>query len=159
METLKFSNTRKNRHEIPDEAKTTLSRAVEAEAETLKSNAHDHKDGIKRKPYRKLIPADAESIRKLLEGPSDKQHRTLFVAPTPPNTEISDVKGVFYLYGPITNVIIQRERNCAFITFQRREDAELAAHAVANGDAGNLIKGQVKIRGDECRLEWAQPST
>lgn len=149
-----------NIHEIPDESETKISRAVEA-SEKQKTNRAGMKPYIRNGkiiPRRKLIPADENSIKKLLDGPTDKRQSTLFAAPTAPNTVIADVKAAFYKYGPITDITIQTEKSCVFITFQRQEDARMAATTIANGEGGNVIKGQLKIRGEECRLEWAQAS-
>ena len=104
----------------------------------------------------KLVPATSSSVDKLLNPPSDSTICALYIAPTPMQTVPSDIKTVFYMYGPITNVMVRRQMGCTFVVFQRREDAEMAAKAVAEGKANSTVPGQVKIRGEECRVEWAK---
>lgn len=84
-----------------------------------------------------------------LTPPEDPSITTLYIGSIPSGTMEADLRDVFYAYGELTSVRIIHDKNCAFVTYSKREDAERAANALAS---------QLKINGVNCKLMWSRPN-
>eukprot|EP00210_Caulerpa_lentillifera_P005328 g5091.t1 len=85
-----------------------------------------------------------------LTPPEDPSVTTLYIGGVSPDIMETDLRDVFYAYGELTSVKIVTDKNCAFVTYSKREDAERAA---------NALTSQVKIRNANCKLMWGRPAS
>jgi pre-mRNA-splicing factor RBM22/SLT11 len=92
------------------------------------------------------------SSKKKLIVPEDKKIKTLYVSGLNGGQLIEEehLKANFSPYGEIKSIKIVRKQDCAFITFENRQDAEIAAESLFN----KLI-----INESPLKLLWAKPKS
>jgi len=85
---------------------------------------------------------------KVLSPPDDSDIRTLYIGGITPNITESDLRDHFYAFGEIKSIKLVNKATCAFITYNKREEAEAAAEALFN----KLI-----VKGTHLRISWGKP--
>eukprot|EP01080_Neovahlkampfia_damariscottae_P009156 gene9156-1244_t len=130
------------------------------EAELAESNMEQSKSGriqsqVNRDQILKLIRSKHKDVaqhstKKKLIVPDDKKIKTLYISGLNGGQVIEeeDLKSNFAPYGEIKNIKIMRKQDCAFITYENRQDAEIAAESLFN----KLIINEVPLK-----LLWAKP--
>jgi hypothetical protein len=90
------------------------------------------------------------TTKKRLVSPMDKNIKTLYISGLdgPELIEEKDIRENFEPYGKVTEIKINRKQDCAFITFQNRNEAELTAESLYN---------RLNIKGTHLKLLWAKP--
>lgn len=61
-----------------------------------------------------------------------------------------DLRDQFYSFGEITGLKIIDTKNCGFVTFAKRNEAEKAAKDMAN---------TLTVRGQRCKVMWGKPQS
>ena len=130
------------------------------EAEIAESNMRQSKSGriqsqVNSDTILKLIRSKHKDIaqhssKKKLIVPEDKKIKTLYVSGINASQiiEEKDLQKNFEPYGEIKTIKLIRKQDCAFITFENRQDAEIAAESLFN----KLIINEVPLK-----LLWAKP--
>jgi len=123
------------RHELPDDGPLAHQR--------LRDRFHGVNDPVAAKIQR-------TGIKKFtLEAPEDRSVTTLFFGNLTEEITEQDLRDQVYDCGLIKSIRMMVNSNCAFMTFEHREDAEKAAE--------KLYKN-CKIKETTIKLNWAKPS-
>ena len=122
------------RHEMPTSGPLS--------EQNIRDRYYGHNDPVANKMLKKV------SDTKPLTPPEDKSVKTLFIGGVGETISESDLTDVFYQYGELKAVKKVTNRNCAFVTFANREDAELAVERTSN---------QLVIHGERLKVLWGQP--
>jgi len=77
-----------------------------------------------------------------------KTNTKLFLSNLPRNYKRGDIENLCQRYGTITQVIINSEKQFAFVTFSSREDAQYALYDLQEKQVGGL----------QLRVNWSKPS-
>jgi len=105
------------------------------------------------RPFREtpLTPEEQERLRqrRLLEqkAPEDKSITSLYVGSVPRAVTKRDLMPYMLAYGELRDLVVDSNKLCAYVTFQRRSDAENACKALY----GNLVVKNTKLR-----VMWAR---
>lgn len=87
-------------------------------------------------------------------GRSKDEANTIRVTNLPEDIQDGDIRELFHQFGRISRIFLARDKytghskGFAFVSFERREDASKAVHAVNGHGYANLILS----------VEWAKPS-
>eukprot|EP00899_Mesostigma_viride_P017081 jgi/Mesvir1/25374/Mv01417-RA.1 len=98
-------------------------------------------------PVAKKLLARAENMPSLVPPP-DTSITTLYIGGIDERIKESDLRDVFYAYGEITAIRMVPAHACAFLTYSKRTEAELAAEKQAN---------KLVIKGLRLKLLWGKP--
>jgi len=82
-----------------------------------------------------------------LEPPEDRLITTLYVGGLDESVTEQDIKNSFYAYGEIRNTTMVPKQGCAFVQFNKRSAAELAAEKTFN---------KLVIRGLKLTIRWGK---
>lgn len=80
--------------------------------------------------------------------PEDRSITTLFIGNVGDSVSEDDLKSAFYPYGEIKSIKKISTKNCAFVTFRKRSDAEEAIEKLGN----NLF-----VNNEKLTLLWGRP--
>ena len=98
-----------------------------------------------------LTPEEQERLRqrRLLEQkpPDDPSITSLFVGSVPPNVTKRDLMPYMMAYGELRDLVMDPNKLCAYVTFQRRTDAENACKA---------LYGNLTVKNTRLRVMWAR---
>ncbi|KDD74917.1 hypothetical protein H632_c989p0, partial [Helicosporidium sp. ATCC 50920] len=122
------------RHELPESGPLS------------KQNIKDRYYGVNDPVAEKMLGRAAKAAD--LTPPEDASIQTLFVGGLGEDVSEEDVRSAVYLQGEVASVKRIPARQCAFVTFASRLEAERAASALA----GRLI-----VKGARAKLAWAKP--
>ena len=125
------------RHEMPTDRDDPLSQ------QKLKDRFYGHDDPVALKMLEKRKNAPK------LVAPADKTITTLWVGGGALGGGLvheADLRDAFYAHGEITSIKVIRQKNCAFVEFAERDQAQAAADALHN---------KLEIKGQRLRLTWA----
>lgn len=122
------------RHELPESGPLS------------KQNIKDRYYGVNDPVAEKMLGRAAKAAD--LTPPEDASIQTLFVGSLGEDVSEEDVRSAVYLQGEVASVKRIPARQCAFVTFASRLEAERAASALA----GRLI-----VKGARAKLAWAKP--
>jgi len=82
-----------------------------------------------------------------LEPPEDRLITTLYVGGLDESVTEQDIKNSFYAYGEIRHITLVAKQGCAFVQFNKRSAAELAAEKTFN---------KLVIRGLKLTIRWGK---
>ena len=111
-------------------------------------NIKDRYYGINDPVADKLLRRAADAIeQEAVKPPEDKTITTLYVGGMGDAVGEEDLKNHFYQFGEIRSVHMVSERNCAFVQFTKRSEAELAAQRSA---------GRLMLKGKRLVVRWGK---
>lgn len=122
------------KHELP--------KGGELANQKLRDRFHGENDPLAAKIMRK-----AEEDLTLLP-PEDKTITTLYIGGLEPSVTDKDVRDKFYVHGEIRSIRMSRKQCCAFVTFVKREEAEVAA---------NALHRILELKGKKVHVMWGRP--
>lgn len=125
------------RHEIPDSSNESLS----------KQNIQDRYHGTN-DPVAKKILDKVSKMNDTVKPPEDKSITTLFVGGVNDTVTEDDIRGAMYVHGELKSVKKIPSRNCAFVTFRSRQDAERAMFH---------LNSKFSLKGEKLTLLWGNP--
>ena len=125
------------RHEMPEESNQALS----------KQNIQDRYHGTN-DPVAKKILEKVSKMKDVVKPPEDRSITTLFVGGVGDEVSESDIRGAMYVYGELKSVKKIPSRNCAFVTFRNRKDAEEAMLKLGN---------KLVLHGASMSILWGNP--
>ncbi|EOD31610.1 hypothetical protein EMIHUDRAFT_420120 [Emiliania huxleyi CCMP1516] len=101
-----------------------------------------------------LTPEEQERLRQRrlaeLRPPEDKSISSLFVGSIPPGASDRDLRPYFQEYGPVKKITLDTAKMSAYVTYERRADAEQACRA---------LHANLNIKGSRVRVMWARKGT
>jgi len=121
------------RHEKPTDPDDPLSR------QNRRDRYFGTNDPVAEKLWRRV-----EKMPDKLKAPTDKSVTTLFVKGVGDMVKDGDLNSYFYQFGAISQISIIEKKECAFIQFDRRQDAERAMTEIHGQD--------VMIGGKRCMI-------
>jgi len=122
------------RHELP--------KGGELANQKLRDRFHGENDPLAAKYFRK-----AEEDMTLLP-PEDKAITTLYLGGLEPSVTEKDVRDKFYVHGEIRSIRMVKKQCCAFVTYVKREEAEVAA---------SKLHRILEIKGKKVHVMWGRP--
>ncbi|KAL6048242.1 Zinc finger CCCH domain-containing protein 40 [Balamuthia mandrillaris] len=117
----------------------------EQNEEMAKQNIKDRYYGVNDPVARKLL-SKASTFAQLLP-PEDPDFSTLYVGNVNSSITEADLRDHFYAYGEITKINVKADKQCAFITYKAREEAERAVATLGT---------RTDLKGVTLRLSWAR---
>lgn len=114
--------------------------------ELADQNIKDRYYGVNDPVARKMMDRAANFNK--LEPPEDTTVTTLYVGGLTPDVAEEDLNDKFYSFGEIQSIRKIESRQCAFVTFTTRADAERAAEELQN---------RLVIKGQRLRVMWGKP--
>lgn len=124
------------RHEMPTDPNDPLS------SQNIRDRYHGSNDPVANKIMKRLDET------KVLEAPPDTTITTLYVGGVDATITKEDLANYFYQFGEVREVSIVQKSACAFVTFNNRVSAEMAAE-------GSCM--QLVINGVKLKVDWARP--
>merc|ERR1719181_1635032 len=122
------------KHELP--------KGGELANQKLRDRFHGENDPLAAKIMRR---ADEDLT---LMPPEDKSITTLYLGGLEPTTTEKEVRDKFYVHGEIRSIRMVKKQCCAFVTFVKREEAEIAA---------SKLHRLVEFKGKKAHLMWGRP--
>merc|ERR1719498_393250 len=122
------------KHELP--------KGGELANQKLRDRFHGENDPLAAKYFRK-----AEEELTLLP-PEDKSITTLYLGGLEPSVTEKDVRDKFYVHGEIRSIRMVKKQCCAFVTYVKREECEVAA---------SKLHRLLEIKGKKAHLMWGRP--
>jgi pre-mRNA-splicing factor RBM22/SLT11 len=113
-----------------------------------KQNYHDRYNGINDPVAHKILSRVANMSR--LCPPDDETNTTIFIGNITSRITPQLLKEKLYSYGEIQTIRILYRRNCAFVTFCSRSEAEQAVLCMSS---------QVDINGHSLAIRWSKISS
>ncbi len=126
------------RHEMPVEN--------ELSKQNLQDRFHGTNDPLAAKILNRAAGRPSQSTR-ALSPPEDPTVTTLWAGGLTDAATEAEIRSKFSAFGALTSVRVVPQKNCAFITFQRRDAAEAAAAQLHD----NLVIG-----GGSAKLAWGK---
>lgn len=96
---------------------------------------------------RKMLGMAKDKASYKPEPPLDKTITTLWVGGLDGNSTENDLRSLFFPYGELSLIRLLPAKNCAFITFMRRDSAEEAIAAMFK---------DTTLRGNRLHLDWGK---
>ncbi|KII66315.1 Pre-mRNA-splicing factor RBM22 [Thelohanellus kitauei] len=124
------------RHEMPTDPNDPLS------SQNIRDRYHGSNDPVANKILKKLNETT------VLETPIDGSITTLYIGGVDATITKKDLENYFYQFGEVKDVNIVLKSACAFVTFNNRVSAEMAAEGSHN---------QLSINGVKLKVDWAIP--
>jgi len=98
-------------------------------------------------------PLAAKIMRKATEDltlmpPEDKSICTLYCGGLEPSVTEKDIRDKFYVHGEIRSIRISKKQSCCFVTYVKREEAEVAA--------AQLYR-ILELKGKKVHVMWGRP--
>jgi len=122
------------KHELP--------KGGELANQKLRDRFHGENDPLAAKIMRK---ADEDLT---LMPPEDKSVCTLYLGGLEPSVTEKDIRDKFYVHGEIRSIRISKKQSCAFVTYVKREEAEVAA---------KQLYRNLELKGKKTHLMWGRP--
>jgi pre-mRNA-splicing factor RBM22/SLT11 len=122
------------KHELP--------KGGELANQKLRDRFHGENDPLAAKIMRR---ADDELT---LMPPEDKSITTLYLGGLEPGVTEKDVRDKFYVHGEIRSLRMVKKQCCAFITYVKREEAEVAA---------SQLHKNLELKGKRVNVMWGKP--
>mmetsp|Transcript_30607 Transcript_30607/g.72163 ORF Transcript_30607/g.72163 Transcript_30607/m.72163 type:complete len:336 (-) Transcript_30607:112-1119(-) len=98
-----------------------------------------------------LTPEEQERLRqrRLMEQkpPDDTSITSLYIGSVPPTVTKRDLMPYMMAYGELRDLVVDAGKLCAYVTFQRRADAEKACKALHNN---------LSVKNTRLRVMWAR---
>jgi len=122
------------KHELP--------KGGELANQKLRDRFHGENDPLAAKIMRK---ADEDLT---LMPPEDKSVCTLYCGGLEPSVTEKDIRDKFYVHGEIRSIRISKKQSCAFVTYVKREEAEVAAAQ---------LHRILELKGKKVHVMWGRP--
>jgi len=127
------------RHEMPKEGPLAK--------QNIKDRYFGNNDPVAEKMMKRY---DEQKQSGPLEKPSDASITTLWVGGLDATIGEGDIRQSFAFHGELSSVRMIANKNCCFVTYVRRDDAEQAAGKMVNS---------LMIKGTPLRLSWGKKQT
>ncbi|KAF1741469.1 hypothetical protein MXB_3259 [Myxobolus squamalis] len=124
------------RHEMPTDPNDPMS------SQNIRDRYHGFNDPVANKILKRM------NDMIILDTPIDKTIATLYVGGLDSTITKEDLTNYFYQYGEIRDVNIVQKSACAFVAFNNRVSAEMAAEGAYN---------TLSINGIKLKVDWAKP--
>lgn len=112
-----------------------------------RKNYHDRYNGVKDPVANKMLSRVANMYA--LKPPNNKSITTIFIGNITSKITAAMIKEKLYPYGEIQAIRILYKRNCAFVTFCSRSDADKAVSSMSS---------RVIIEGNSLTIRWSKNS-